>query len=72
MSWATSYVTSCTASGAWSGNKALNGSETVIPSPPPSQTYTLTCSGPGGSTTQSTTININPLALPNWREIIPR
>ncbi len=72
--WSSAYSTSCTASGKWSGPKATNNSigEVVIPSPPPSATYNLTCSGPGGSTMQSVTINISPLLLPNWREIIPR
>ena len=72
LSWTTTYATSCAASGGWSGSKALNGSEVVVPLPPPQVTYTLTCSGPGGSASDSVTINITPLALPNWREIIPR
>lgn len=73
LTWLSTYATSCTASGAWSGSKAVNGNEIVVPSPPPSITYTLTCSGLGGSTgPQSVIINIAPLALPNWKEIIPR
>ena len=72
LSWTTTYATSCAASGGWSGSKALNGSEVVVPLPPPQVTYTLTCSGPGGSASDSVTINITPLALPNWREVIPR
>ncbi len=72
LTWSTSYATSCVASGAWSGSKAVSGSEVVIPSPP-SATYTLTCTGPGGSTgPQSVIISITPLALPEWKEIIPR
>lgn len=73
LSWSTSLATSCAASGAWSGSKPTSGSEVIIPSPPPSATYTLTCTGPGGSTgPQSVTIDVLPLALPDWREIIPR
>ncbi|MBU2081874.1 hypothetical protein KKH14_00335 [Patescibacteria group bacterium] len=72
LSWATSYITSCTASGAWSGSKPVNGSQIVVPLPPPSATYNLNCSGSGGSISQSVTVNIAPLALPDWREIIPR
>ncbi|MDO8574956.1 MAG: hypothetical protein Q7R61_01635 [bacterium] len=72
LNWSSTYATSCTASGAWSGSKAVNGSEVVVP-PPPSATYTLTCTGPGGSTgPQSVIISITPLALPEWKEIIPR
>ena len=72
LSWTSSYVTSCIASNGWSGSKPLNGSEAVLPSPPPSATYNLTCSGPGGSDSASVTIEIIPLELPDWREIIPR
>ncbi len=72
LTWSSTDSTSCTASGSWSGSKALSGSEVIIPSPPPSATYNLTCSGLGGSTMQSVTINITSLLLPDWREIIPR
>lgn len=54
LSWTTTDATSCVASDAWSGTKAVNGSETVtLPSNPGSYTYTLACSGPGGSNTPS-------------------
>ena len=59
------------ASGGWGGSMPLNGSQVVVPLPP-SATFTLTGSGPGGSVSDSVTINITPLALPDWREIIPR
>jgi len=72
LSWSTSYTTSCTASGAWSGSKAISGSQTVVPLPPPQVTYTLTCSGLGGSASASAIVDITPLLLPDWREIIPR
>ncbi len=72
LTWSSANVTSCTASGSWSGGKALSGSEIVFPSPPPSATFNLTCSGPGGSASASVTVSITPLALPDWREIIPR
>ena len=72
LSWSSSNSTSCIASGSWSGSKALNGSENVVPLPPPSATYNLTCSGPGGSDSDSATIDIAPLELPDWKEIIPR
>lgn len=75
LTWSTSFATSCTASGAWSGSKptGIDKTESVVPLPPPSVTYNLQCSGPGGSTpVQPVTINITPLTLPNWREIIPR
>ena len=73
LTWSSTYTTSCTASGAWSGSKPVSGSEVVIPLPPPSVTYTMICTGPGDSTgPQSVTVDITPLALPEWKEIIPR
>ncbi len=61
LSWTTSNVTSCTAtSGPWSGTKALNGSE-ATPALTSDTTFTLTCTGPGGTTTSSVTIKMNAL-----------
>ena len=54
ITWTTTDATSCEASGAWSGNKPINGSEVVTPpSAAGSYTYILACSGPGGSNTPS-------------------
>jgi len=51
LSWANTNVTSCSASGAWTGNKtpAAGGAQ---PSGPiaATSTYTLTCTGSGGTT----------------------
>lgn len=57
LAWTTSDATACTASGAWSGGKATSGSEAVTPTS--NSTYTLTCTGPGGSTPKSVTVNVN-------------
>jgi hypothetical protein len=56
LGWATSNATSCTASGGWSGSKALSGGETVFP--PATTTYTLTCSGTGGSGSANVTVTV--------------
>jgi hypothetical protein len=56
LSWSSSNVTSCSASGGWSGSKATSGSQTVTPTV--TTTYTLTCTGTGGSATQSTTVTV--------------
>jgi hypothetical protein len=58
LSWTSSNAASCTASGAWSGTKATSGSESTgnITS---SKTYTLTCTGPGGSAFDSVTVNVS-------------
>jgi hypothetical protein len=62
LSWSSTDANSCTASGAWSGNRASSGSETVNPTT--TSTYTLTCNGDGGSVTQSTTVTVNVTQAP--------
>jgi hypothetical protein len=55
LTWSTANASSCSASGAWSGSVATGGSSSTgaITSP---QTYTLTCQGPGGTTSRTHTI----------------
>ena len=56
LSWSSANATVCTASGAWSGTKATSGSQTV--SPTATTIYTLTCTGTGGTASQSTTVSV--------------
>jgi hypothetical protein len=58
LTWFTANVISCTASGDWSGTKALSGSESVTPSSAGSKTYKLTCSGAGGTASASATVTV--------------
>lgn len=58
LSWTSTNATSCSASGNWSGSKATSGSENtgnLISS----KTYTITCTGPGGSATDSVTVYVS-------------
>ncbi|NJD32400.1 MAG: VCBS repeat-containing protein [Gammaproteobacteria bacterium] len=48
LTWSTKFATSCRASDAWSGDKALSGQESIGPLTKQSL-FTLTCSGPNGS-----------------------
>lgn len=57
LSWISSNVDSCTASGGWSGIKGTSGSQKVE-NLTSSRTYTLTCSGPAGSASDSVTVNV--------------
>ncbi len=57
LTWSSSNASSCSASGAWSGARATSGSQTLT-SIMATSTYTLTCTGSGGSTTRSTTVNV--------------
>ncbi len=57
LSWTSSNADHCYASNAWSGSKGTSGSEStgILTS---SRTYTLTCSGSGGSASDSVTVYI--------------
>ena len=54
LTWSTSNASSCTASGSWSGSKALSGSETITPDSEGQKSYTLTCSNSAGTSTSRT------------------
>ncbi len=62
LTWASTNATSCTASGGWSGAKALSGNQIV--SPNATTTYSLTCTGAGGDIAKNVTVNVVP-AAPN-------
>ena len=57
LSWSSTNADACTASGAWSGDKATSGSESTGPLTADS-TFTLTCSGAGGSAADSVTVQV--------------
>lgn len=57
LSWNSSNADSCSASGDWSGGKAASGSETLT-LPRGTYAFTLNCSGPGGSASDSVTVQI--------------
>lgn len=61
LAWSSANVNACTASGDWSGVRALSGSETVGPFAATStitRTFVLSCSGEGGSTSDLVTVTI--------------
>ena len=55
--WTTQNATSCTASGGWSGAKALSGTVTSA-ALTSNTTFTLNCTGPGGSQSKSATVTV--------------
>lgn len=57
LDWTATDATTCEAGGAWSGMRATSDSETVGPLQE-DKTFTLQCSGAGGSATDSVTISI--------------
>ncbi|MCF6264341.1 MAG: hypothetical protein L3J24_12245 [Xanthomonadales bacterium] len=56
LSWSSANADTCTASGAWSGDKNTNGTEIV--SPNGDSIYTLECSGQTGTNSSSLTITV--------------
>ena len=56
ITWSSSNASSCSASGGWSGTKAVNGSETIEVSSVGDTAYTLTCVGEGGNASRTITI----------------
>jgi hypothetical protein len=65
LTWSSANATSCTAGGAWSGTKAVSGSQSsgTLTS---TGTFTLACMGPGGSANRSVTITVtDPPRPPN-------
>jgi len=57
LSWTSSNTSSCTASGDWSGSKGTSGSQ-IISTLTADSTFSLTCSGPGGSSNDSVSITV--------------
>ncbi len=59
LTWSSENATSCIASNGWSGTLATGGSQTS-PAVEAATQFTLTCSGPGGTTAQSVTVDLAP------------
>jgi len=58
LSWSASDATSCVASGAWTGNRAISGSDTVKGEAGSRNEYTLSCTGPGGTASGTATLAV--------------
>ena len=57
LTWSSTHADSCLASGDWSGSKAASGNEIMGPLTGDT-TYTLTCSGAGGSSNKTVAIAV--------------
>jgi hypothetical protein len=57
VTWKSTNATSCSAQGSWTGDKPASGSETFS-NLLVNQNYQLTCTGTGGSVTQSAAVSI--------------
>jgi len=57
LEWQAGDATSCTASGGWSGDRPLSGSEIVAPTDDPTA-YRLDCEGPGGAVSRIVSVSV--------------
>lgn len=58
LTWSAQGATSCTASGAWSGNENTSGSLSITASAIGSSNYLLSCSGAGGSASENAVLTV--------------
>jgi hypothetical protein len=69
VAWTSAYATSCTATtssaagGAFTGTQMTSGSLTVVPTAAGSYTYTLSCTGTGGTKSASASVTVTPNLL---------
>jgi subtilisin family serine protease len=62
LTWSAYNVTSCTASGSWSGTQKTSGSLTITPAATGTDTYTLTCTNPHSSAQKSAALTVQAAA----------
>ncbi len=60
LTWSSANATACTASGSWNGSRPLTGSQSTG-ALSGNVSYTLTCSGAGGSASRTATVAVNSL-----------
>ncbi len=72
LTWSSTDANACTASGAWSGDEATSGSATATPPATGGSTYVLTCSGPGGTASTSTSVTVKMPAPTVTIEALPK
>ena len=75
LSWSSTNSTSCSGSGGWSGAKAINGNENVIISISGDTSFSITCSGVGGSTSSTETVKASAkdlnISIAKWKDNKP-
>ena len=64
LTWSSTGASSCTASGAWLGSEPTSGSAVAVGPLTANSTFTLTCSGPGG-TSPPASVTITVTAKPS-------
>jgi serine protease len=62
LTWSSIDASSCSASGAWNGTKQPSGSQPVTSMTAGSLSYTLACTGTGGTASSVATVTVNAVA----------
>jgi uncharacterized protein (TIGR03118 family) len=79
LTWSTMNASTCAASGGWTGNESMSGTQTVTPTGSGNVTYTLTCTAPSGSaysggggaqTSMSATLAVNPASAFSFTTLV--
>jgi hypothetical protein len=69
LAWTSAYSTSCTATtssaagGTFTGTQMVSGNQTVVPTAAGTYTYTLSCTGTGGTKSTSANVTVTPNLL---------
>ena len=58
LGWTSTNAASCTASGSWTGSQVTNGAQAYGSIGAGSYTYSITCTNPSGSASDSVTVNV--------------
>lgn len=64
LNWSSTFASTCVASGSWTGAKPLSGSATQSPASTGDFSYTLTCTGADGESSQTVTVTVVPATPP--------
>jgi hypothetical protein len=64
LTWSSANATTCTASGSWTGSKAVGGTATVTPTAVGTASYVLTCTGAGGSANATAALMVTAVPAP--------
>ncbi len=58
LTWSSTNATSCAASEDWSGDNGVSGTQAITSTTAGEKSYVLTCTGEGGSATETVTVTI--------------
>ena len=60
LTWSSTNATGCTAAGGWTGTRSTSGKTSVTPAETGSASYTLECTGAGGTASAHATVLVAP------------